>query len=225
MAGQGITQGRQPCGCPVQRIIETRRRPAETAVALGPVAPHGIQGVGQAIDQNTGRSCHQKPEEGAKEGVIAVLQYGFDRRLGDGRLVEVGRVATDQIAHCLAGPRQVTLGQGIAYPTGMFRQAAPADGEIEEQDVPDGAPGPPVDEEGNQGQGQDERHQGQGTPPDGIAPETVFQGLRQPTEAYQGVQVARLPQPGIQGQGRGQEQGIGKADHERGADRVSQAWR
>ncbi len=142
MADQGITQGREPRRGPIQQVVQARRRPTETPVALGTVAPHGVQGVGQPIEEDAGCPRHQKPEEGTEDGVVAVFQHGFDRRLGNGRFIQVGGVATDQVAHRLAGLGQVATGQGIAHPAGVFSQAAPADGEIEHQEVQGGAPGP-----------------------------------------------------------------------------------
>ena len=173
---QGIAQGGQPGRYPVEQVVQPRRRPAEAPVTVIAIAPHGVQGIGQAVEDDAGCAGHQVPEEGGEDGIVAVFQHGFDGCLGDALSVQVCGVAADDRSHRLPCLGQVPATQGCPDAVGMLAQAAPADGEVEHQQVQEVTPGLAIDEGGEQDRGQDEQEQGQSPAPAGVAMEAPLQG-------------------------------------------------
>ena len=212
----------------------------------GAVAPHGVQGVGQAEEEGAGAAQEGEPEEGAEDGVVAVFQQGFHGSLGDAGFVQHRGVPGDDPAHPAAGFRQIAGGQGGGDGLGVFPQAAGADGEVEQGDLAG---------EGQGGRGQVETGPGQGHPgghgqQPGEEPEQVagqagaarggpaagpvqaaFEPAGQMAETDQGMPAPGFPQQPVhghgqaggdgQGQGRGEKVGRGR----RKAHDCSACWR
>jgi hypothetical protein len=62
LSQQGIGQCREACRNPVEDIIEACSSPAELEIAGRFIAPGGVQGIGQAVQDDAGSATDKKPE-------------------------------------------------------------------------------------------------------------------------------------------------------------------
>jgi hypothetical protein len=59
VAEQGVAEGGEAGRQEVEHVVDARRRPAEAQVARVAVAPHGVEGVGEAEQQRARRAANQ----------------------------------------------------------------------------------------------------------------------------------------------------------------------
>ena len=66
--------------------------------AFGLVTPHGIQRIAQTEDHRASPAEQNKPEQRAKDGIVAVFQGRLDTGLGHAGLIKRAGVARDDPA-------------------------------------------------------------------------------------------------------------------------------
>ena len=114
-------------GGKVEQIVELRRGPAEGGVALGAVADHAVGGVGGLIGGHAGQAEKQAPDGRGHHTIGEILGEAFDRGTGDARLIEIGRVAADDLGHRLAAGLNATRLEGIGNRGDVLIEAAARD--------------------------------------------------------------------------------------------------
>ncbi len=200
LAEQGIGQGREAGGEPVEQIVEAGGKAAEQVVAFGTVAPHRIQGVGEAEEQGARPAQQGEPEQGAEDGIVAVFQHRFHAGLGDAGGIELGGVARDHPADALACLFEVAAGQGAGDGLGMFAQALRAEGEVKQADVqqqPSGWRQGVVQPVGSADPGQHGKAPGEDAQADPALVEAALERPGQIAKADQRMPALRLTQQAV----------------------------
>jgi hypothetical protein len=124
--GHGEQSG-QPCGHPVDDVVEPGRGPAETEVPRGAVADHRIEGVGCSITEQARDTGDGAPEQRCYDRVCGVLG---DRLHGGARQLihhERGGVPPDQGTDSQPSGRQIAGRQLRCHGDRFPSQRSPAE--------------------------------------------------------------------------------------------------
>jgi adenosylcobyric acid synthase len=96
--GGGDKEPAEPGRHQVQAIVETRRRPAEGAVAPIAVPDHAVEGIRHLVGEEKGQPADEIPEHRRHDAVAEVFRQALDRRAGDAMGIEARRIAADDMA-------------------------------------------------------------------------------------------------------------------------------
>ena len=212
-ARQPQAQGGQPGRQPVGQVVQPGRGVAEVAVALVPVAHHGVQRIDGLVGQRQRRAPQQRKQQRRGNAIDGVFRHGFHRAPGNLGFIQSLGITPHHSGQRLPRAGQIALPQrGGNGPPGI-RQ--PLDGQRGgQQPQLGGQPQPGVHprqqrkpQPGHR-QGAQHHHQGkapaQQAPPLGAAMvPAVLQGANRLAEDHHRVgQRARVPHDQIDDDGQ-----------------------
>ena len=125
------------------------------------MADHAVHGVDGLVDEQAGRPEQDIKENGGDDPVAEVFGRRFDGGAGDAVLVELLRVAPDDVRHGLAAGLQIVL-KPPPHGAHMIIQPALRDQQHDAEHFDDPAPGVDERQPGHaQPQAAGQRHHGQ----------------------------------------------------------------